>query len=170
MAYGQKPKSLWPDEKQAHTLFNPCYQLYAISHTFCRLYPARYSPNRFRYSRCTPQDAKNEFGARLVTSERPSRSYLGSCSKRPFSKAAASEEARHSLAALRDVGRILKTRSLRGRKERKTEAYSQYVEALSEVRTTQGTVFSILPIRRPRPPRPTLLVASALPWRYAGAS
>ena len=65
---------------------------------------------------------------------------------------------------------MLKTVLLQDRNERKAEAYSEYVEALSEVRTTQGAVFSILLIRRLRLPRPTLLVASALPWRYARAS
>ncbi len=65
---------------------------------------------------------------------------------------------------------MLKTVLLQGHSERKAEAYSEYVEALSEARTTQGAVFSILLIRRLRPPRPILPVASALPWRYARAS
>jgi len=68
-----------------------------------------------------------------------------------------------------DVGRMLKTSSLLGRSERKAEAYSEYVEALSEVRTTQGTVFSILPIRRPRLPHQAPPVSFVLPSRYAGA-
>ena len=65
--------------------------------------------------------------------------------------------------------RMLKTVPLQGRSERKAEAYSEYVEALSEVRTTQGAVFSILLIRRPRLPRPEPPAASVLPWHYATA-
>src|SRR5437868_8262847 len=66
--------------------------------------------------------------------------------------------------------RMLKTSSLLDRSERKAEAYSEYVEALSEVRTTQGSVFSILLIRHPRLPRLILPGASALPLHYARAS
>ena len=58
---------------------------------------------------------------------------------------------------------MLKASSLLGRNERKADAYSEYVEALSEVRTTQGTVFSILLIRRPRLLRLAPPAASALP-------
>jgi hypothetical protein len=65
--------------------------------------------------------------------------------------------------------RMLKTSSLLGRNERKAEAYSEYVEALSEVRTKLAVVFNSFPIRRPRLPRPTPPVASVLPLRYAGA-